>query len=139
MKHGTKNEPGDDSRPPVPLNSPDGANKTAPSAGPKTNAPILLEVICERKHCLLYDYAINTVDFVAEKFGERVNIKPVVRRGNVKNALRYLELCRKNRRPLSVPTILIDGEVVFTDMPTPKELEAAISAVLEGEPSKSQT
>ena len=34
------------------------------------NAPVLVEIICERVHCVLYDYAINTVDIIVEIFGD---------------------------------------------------------------------
>jgi hypothetical protein len=88
--------------------------------------PMLVEVICERYHCVMYDYAITTVDFVAEDFPGRVEVRPVVRRGNRENAERFMELCRLNGRHLSVPTILIDGHVAFTDVPGPAELRRAI-------------
>ncbi len=91
---------------------------------------LLVEVICERVHCVMYDYAITTVDFVAEDYGDRVRVKPVVRRGSKENAERYLELCRINGRHLSVPTILIDGQVVFTDVPGPEELRSAVEKAL---------
>ncbi len=87
---------------------------------------ILVEVICERYHCVMYDYAITTVEFVAEDFEGRVEVRPIVRRGNRESAERYLELCRINGRHLSVPTILIDGRVAFTDVPGPEELRKAI-------------
>jgi len=93
-------------------------------------APVLVEIICERVHCVLYDFAINTVDMIAETFGDKVDIETVIRQGNRKNAQRYLDLCVRAGRMLPVPTILINGEVVFTSVPHPKELEAAIAAIL---------
>ncbi|MBI5248561.1 MAG: hypothetical protein HY912_03630 [Desulfomonile tiedjei] len=91
---------------------------------------ILVEVICERYHCVMYDYAITTVEFVAEEFEGKVEVRPVVRRGNRENAERFVELCRFNGRHLSVPTILIDGQVAFTDVPSPEELRNALNAAL---------
>jgi hypothetical protein len=96
----------------------------------RAGSPMLVEVICERYHCVMYDYAITTVDLVAEDYQNRVEVKPVVRRGDRKNAERYMELCRVNGRHLSVPTILINGEVAFTDVPTPAELRAALDKAL---------
>lgn len=101
----------------------------------ETRLPMLVEVICERYHCVMYDYAISTVDFVAEDFPGKVEVRPVVRRGNRENAERFVELCRINGRHLSVPTILIDGRVAFTDVPTPEELREAIEQALEGRAS----
>ena len=94
------------------------------------NAPVLVEIICERVHCVLYDYAINTVDMIVEVFGDMVDIQTVIRQGNRNNAQRFLDLCTRAGRMLPVPTILINGDVAFTSVPHPKELEAAIKAEL---------
>ncbi len=96
----------------------------------RTGNRVLVEVICEREHCVIYDYAITTVEFVAEDYGGRVQVRPVVRRGSKKNVERYLELCRINGRHLSVPTILIDGKVAFTDVPEPADLRKALEETL---------
>ncbi len=93
-------------------------------------APVLVEIICERVHCVMYDYAINTVDMVAEPFGDQIEIQTVVRRGDLKNAMRFLKLCKKAGKMLSVPTILINGEVSFTNVPHPDELKSAIEKYL---------
>jgi hypothetical protein len=94
------------------------------------NAPVLVEIICERVHCVLYDYAINTVDMIVEIFGDLVEIETVIRQGDRENAQRFLDLCKRAGKMLPVPTILINGEVAFTSVPHPSELEAAIEAIL---------
>jgi hypothetical protein len=93
-------------------------------------APVLVEIICERVHCVLYDYAISTVDMIVEIFGDMVDIQTVIRQGDRENAQRFLDLCVRAGKMLPVPTILINGEVAFTSVPHPSELEAAIEAVL---------
>lgn len=93
-------------------------------------APVLVEIICERVHCVMYDYAINTVDMVAQNFGDQIDIQTIVRRGDIKNAMRFLSLCKKAGKMLSVPTILINGDVVFTNVPHPDELTTAIEKYL---------
>ena len=93
-------------------------------------APVLVEIICERVHCVLYDYAINTVDMIADVFGDLVDIQTVIRQGNRENAQRFLDLCTRAGKMLPVPTILINGDVAFTSVPHPNELERAIKAVL---------
>ncbi len=90
------------------------------------NAPVLVEIICERVHCPMYDYAINTVDMVAEYFGDQIDIQTIVRRGDLKNAMRFLKLCKKAGKLLSVPTILVNGDVSFTTVPLPEELKSII-------------
>lgn len=92
---------------------------------------VLVEIICERVHCVLYDYAINTVDMIAEKYGDKVEIETVIRQGGMENAERFLELCERAGRMLPVPTILVNGEVAFTTVPHPSELEKLIDTLLE--------
>lgn len=90
------------------------------------NAPVLIEIICERVHCVMYDYAINMVDMVAETFGDQIDIQTIIRRGNLKNAVRFLKLCKNAGKMLSVPAILINGDVEFTNIPLPDDLKSAI-------------
>jgi len=94
------------------------------------NAPVLVEIICERVHCVLYDYAVSTVDMIVETFGDLVEIQTVIRQGDRLNAQRFLDLCTRAGKMLPVPTILINGEVAFTSVPHPSELETAIEAIL---------
>jgi len=99
---------------------------------PDPDAPLLfIEVICERAHCVIYEYAIVTVKFIADEFHGRVKVKPVVRRGSTKNVERYLELCKRNGCHLSVPAILMDGKLRFTYVPGPEELRTAIREALD--------
>lgn len=97
----------------------------------KGEAPVLIEIICERVHCVMYDYAINTVDMVTEEFGDQIEIQTVVRRDGIKNVTRFMKLCKKAGKMLSVPTILINGDVLFTTIPLPNELSGAIKQYLE--------
>jgi hypothetical protein len=96
-------------------------------------APVLVEIICERVHCVLYDFAINTVDMILEEFGDQVDVQTVIRQGDEKDAVHFLELCRRAGKMLTVPTILINGKVMFSTVPHPNELEKAIKAALEQE------
>ena len=68
-------------------------------------APVLVEIICERVHCVLYDFAINTVDMIAEKFEGLIDIRTVIRQGDEKDAEYFMALCRKAGKMLTVPTI----------------------------------
>jgi hypothetical protein len=97
------------------------------------DAPVLIEIICERVHCVLYDYAINSVDMIVDIFGDKVDIQTVIKQGDKKNAERFLELCERAKKMLTVPAILINGEVAFTSVPHPRKLTKAIEAVLERE------
>ena len=94
-------------------------------------APVLVEIICERVHCVLYDYAINTVDMIVGLYGDKIDIQTVIRQGDRENAKRFLALCERAGKMLAVPVILINGKVAFSSVPHPKELKKAIEAVLE--------
>jgi len=96
----------------------------------KGEAPVLIEIICERVHCVMYDYAINTVDMVAEEFGDQIEIQTVVRRDGIKNVTRFMKLCKKAGRMLSVPTILINGDVLFTTIPLPIKTESSFESYI---------
>ena len=93
-------------------------------------APVLVEIICERVHCVLYDFAINTVDMIADKFEGLIDIRTVIRQGDEKDARYFLTLCEKAGKMLTVPTILLNGEVKFSTVPHPSELERAIAEIL---------
>jgi hypothetical protein len=95
------------------------------------DAPVLIEIICERVHCVLYDYAINTVDMIAEIFGDKIDIQTVIRRSDIGNAQHYLDLCKRAGKMLAVPAILINGEVAFDSVPHPDDLIKAIEAALQ--------
>lgn len=94
-------------------------------------APVLVEIICERVHCVLYDFAINTVDMIAEKYEGLLDIRTVIRQGDEENAQYFLSLCEKAGKMLTVPTILINGKVIFSTVPHPTELEEAIDNALK--------
>ena len=96
-----------------------------------SRGPLLVELICERGGCIIYEYALATARVVGDQFKGRVKIKPVVRRGSKKNVERYLELCKINGRHLSVPTVLIAGKLAFTNVPGTQELHKAIEEALK--------
>ncbi len=98
---------------------------------PGSRGPLLVELICERGGCIIYEYALATARVVGDQFKGRVKIKPVVRRGSKKNVERYLELCKINGRHLSVPTVLIAGKLAFTNVPGTQELHKAIEEALK--------
>ena len=102
-------------------------------------ASVVVEIVCERVHCVMYDYAINTVDMVAEEFGDRIEIQTVIRRGGIRHAARFLQLCKKAKKLLSVPTILINVDVLFTTVPLPEELAEAIQSYLDKETENRNT
>ncbi len=91
--------------------------------------PLLLEVISEGPHCVPCEYAIAAVEYVSEDYQGRIEIRIVetIRR---RDARRYLDLCRSSGGLLPVPSILIEGRVVFEGIPGPEELRRALDTAL---------
>jgi protein-disulfide isomerase len=67
---------------------------------------------------------------IAEKFEGLIDIRTVIRQGDEKDAKYFLTLCEKAGKMLTVPTILINGKVIFSTVPHPDELEEAIEEAL---------
>ncbi|MBI5250217.1 MAG: hypothetical protein HY912_12045 [Desulfomonile tiedjei] len=92
--------------------------------------PLLLEVISEGPHCVPCQYAIAAVEYVSEDYLDRIEIK-IVETKQRKDASRYLDLCRGYGSLLPVPSILIEGKLVFDDIPGPEELRRVLDEALE--------
>ena len=52
---------------------------------------------------------------------------------NIGGAQRYAELSKKVGRPMPVPSIIIDGELVFDTIPGVEELRKCLDGYLEAE------
>ncbi|MGC8659797.1 MAG: thioredoxin-like (seleno)protein [Desulfomonilaceae bacterium] len=82
---------------------------------------ILVEIISEGPHCVPCDYAIAAVEYVAEIYSGKMEVR-VVETKRVADAHRYLELRKINSGNLPVPSILINGILAFDRIPGPEEL-----------------
>ena len=63
----------------------------------------------------------RVVESVAPDFGERLHWEKVVTK-EMKGALRYAELSKSIGRPAPVPSIFINGELVFDQTPGREDL-----------------
>jgi hypothetical protein len=91
--------------------------------------PLLVEVISEGPHCVPCEYAIAAVEYVSEDYQDRIEVR-IVETKRRKDARRYLDLCRSYGGLLPVPSILIDGRVIFEGIPGPEELCSALDEAL---------
>lgn len=71
----------------------------------------------------------RVVDAVAPGFGHKLSVAKIVTR-TLAGAKRYQELVQSFGRQLPVPSILINGTLVFEIIPGEQELRAYLSAII---------
>lgn len=72
------------------------------------------------------------VESVAPEFGDDLEVKLVVTR-DLMGAKRYCEISKALGRPAPVPSIFIEGELVFDQTPPQEELRTCLKRFLERE------
>ncbi|MFW2364953.1 MAG: HUIPC motif thioredoxin-like (seleno)protein [Desulforhopalus sp.] len=94
-----------------------------------SDAKIYLEVIHEGPHCIPCEYMAKVVETVAPEFGDKLHWEKVIitRR---KGAFRYDDLCKSMGRLPPVPSIFINGELVFDITPGPEKLRDHLLSLL---------
>ena len=90
---------------------------------------LLVEVLSEGPHCVPCQYAIATVESVSQFYQGRIEFR-VVETKKPEDAVRYLDLCRKNGGQVPVPGIVIADKLVFDQIPRSEDLCRAIDAAL---------
>ncbi len=73
----------------------------------------------------------RVVESAASDYGDALNWKKVVTR-EMAGALRYTELSKRLGRPAPVPSIFINGELVFDAIPGQEELKDCLDRHLDG-------
>ena len=104
----------------------------------KQNEKIIIEVMYKADNCLPCFYMDETVREILPKYAGRVDYRRVdflKKKGKerfleLSYALFGEEFVRTNRRVAPVPSLFIDGELVFDAIPPVFELEAAIEAAI---------
>ena len=71
----------------------------------------------------------RVVEAVAPEFGENVNWHKVITK-ELSGARRYMELSREYGRSLPVPSIIIDGRLVFEMTPSPETLKETLEQMI---------
>jgi hypothetical protein len=72
----------------------------------------------------------RVVESVAPDFGERLHWEKVVTK-EMKGALRYAELSKSIGRPAPVPSIFVNGKLVFELTPGREDLVAYLETLLD--------
>ena len=72
----------------------------------------------------------RVVESVAPDFGERLHWEKVVTK-EMKGALRYAELSKSIGRPAPIPSIFVNGKLVFELIPGREDLVAYLETLLD--------
>jgi hypothetical protein len=72
----------------------------------------------------------RVVETVAAEYGDRLRWGKIVTK-DLAGAKRYQEFSKSLGRPAPVPSIVIDGELVFETTPSTEELKACIDRFIE--------
>jgi hypothetical protein len=72
----------------------------------------------------------RVVEAVAAEYGDRLNWEKIVTK-DLAGAKRYENFSKSLGRPAPVPSIVIEGELVFETIPGTAELKACIDRFLE--------
>ncbi len=67
----------------------------------------------------------RVVESVAPEFGDALQVEKVITK-QLEGATRYTEISRELGRPAPVPSIFIEGELVFEQTPGQDELRACL-------------
>ena len=71
----------------------------------------------------------RVVESVASDYGEALHWEKIITK-NMEGALRFTELSKYLGRPAPVPSIFIEGELVFDTTPDQEELRACVDRYL---------
>ena len=91
---------------------------------------IHLEVIHEGPHCIPCEYMAKVVEEVALEFEGQLQWEKVILTKK-EGAYRYDELAKSMGRLPPVPSIFIDGELVYDATPGPDELRAHLRTLIQ--------
>jgi hypothetical protein len=75
-------------------------------------------------------YMASLVESVAPTFGEKLRVEKVVTK-TLAGATRYSQISKKLGRPAPVPSIWVDGELIFEMTPAQEDLQEFIEKRLQ--------
>lgn len=96
---------------------------------------LLVEVIYEGDHCIPCVYMAEVVEVVVSKFGDMVEWRKV-RLGTMEGVTRFAKLSgslptANGGKRVPVPSIFLNGRLIYTQIPSAEELEEAIKKALQ--------
>ena len=91
---------------------------------------VLVEIVAKQKGCMLCDLAIAILEEIAPLFEEGVLKWEVVDVSSKEGVLRHAELGVICRRMPAVPSIVINEQIAFDNIPDMEALSEAVRASL---------
>lgn len=92
--------------------------------------PVYIEVLHEGPHCIACEYMAKVVAAAAAKFEDQLEWHLVVLTRK-EGAVRFDVLSRELGRLAPVPSIFINGKLVFDTIPAVEELDAQLHTCLQ--------
>ena len=94
-----------------------------------SGSEIYLEVIHEGPHCIPCEYMAKVVESVAPEFGDLLRWEKVIITRK-EGAYRFEDLSKTLGRFPPVPSIIINGKLVFDITPGPEKLQEYLKALI---------
>ena len=89
---------------------------------------VMVEIVAKKKGCMLCDLALEMLEEIAPEFEKDVLQWTVVDVGSKEGVMRHAELGKICKRMPAVPSIVINGQIAFDNIP---DMEALSEAVRE--------
>jgi len=94
---------------------------------------VYVEIVAKKKGCMLCDLAIGILEEIAPDFEEGILRWEVVDMGVREGLARYDELVRICGRKPSVPSIVINEQIAFDNIPDYEALSEAVRQALSAQ------
>ena len=94
---------------------------------------VYVEIVAKKKGCMLCDLAIGILEEIAPDFKEGILRWEVVDMGDRAGLRRYDELARICGRKPSVPSIVINEQIAFDNIPDYEALSEAVRQALSAQ------
>jgi hypothetical protein len=91
---------------------------------------VMVEIVAKKKGCLLCDLALAILEEIAPEFEKGVLQWTVVDVGSKEGVMRHAELGKICKRLPAVPSIVINEQIAFDNIPDMETLSEAIRNVM---------
>ena len=95
-----------------------------------SNQKVFVEIIAKKKGCMLCDLAIGILEEIVPDFDEGALAWDIVDMGDREGLARYDRLIKICGRRPSVPSIVINEEIAFDNIPDFESLSGAVHEAL---------
>jgi hypothetical protein len=91
---------------------------------------VVVEIVAKKKGCMLCDLALAILEEIAPEFEKGVLQWTVVDVGSKEGVMRHAELGKICKRLPAVPSIVINEQIAFDNIPDMETLSGAIRNVM---------